>query len=136
MSGKKSSDAGLPIQQLPLEGEWLGPEEDNPHRVRREYLHAEDIEGFDDLVKAFAHVEDVYRTVHINPQEDAIRILPDIYNADGSLNEAVLNERNRRLKERSEWQRIQSEVDDFLWRKGLPLLAFLLIGIAVLTCFI
>ena len=33
MSGKKSSDGSLPIQQQSLEGELLGPEEDNPHRI-------------------------------------------------------------------------------------------------------
>lgn len=28
------------------------------------------------------------------------KLMPDIYNPDGSLNEAVLNERSRRIKER------------------------------------
>lgn len=117
----------------PLVGEYLPA----PGVPEVQSFKAEDIYGFDEVVEALTKVEDVFRTVCVNPQEnDTLRILPDIYNSDGSLNEAALDERNRRIHARRAREKIQSDVDDFIWRVGLPLLGALLIGIAVLTRFI
>jgi hypothetical protein len=82
-------------------------------------------------------VDDLFQTVLINPQEtDALRILPDIFNPDGTLNEPALRERNLRICARQASRDIQVDVSDLIWRVYLPLLAAMLIGIAALSCFI
>lgn len=79
-------------------------------------LKAEDIYRFEDLVEALAKVEDVYRTVILNPEVETANVLIEVSTTPSQGN--------------------KFDVDNFLWRVGLPLLPFMLIGIAVLTCFI
>jgi hypothetical protein len=89
------------------------------------------------VLEAIVKLEDVFKTVIVNPQvSDAGRILPDLFNQDGTLNEAAVTERNRRIEAVRARQKIQSDVDDFIWRVGMPLLGVMLIGIAVMTRFI
>jgi len=117
----------------PLIGEYL-PASGAP---QEHSFELEDIYGADELINAMVHLEDVLKTIVVNPKmDDGVRILPDIFNPDGTLNEAAVTERNRRIEAVRARQKIQSDVDDFVWRVGMPLLGVMLIGIAVMTRFI
>lgn len=119
----------------PLEGDYLAKEEPVPPQSHEHSI--EDLMGKDELVEAVRHLEDVFKTVIVTPPDnDGIRFLPDIFHPDGSVNEEALRERDRRIKAVRARQKNKSDVDDFIWRVGMPLLGALSIGIAVLTRFI